>query len=441
MKQHAFLQQPELPFVEVIGSLTSKFSELWISLPNSSFPSSRVYSDGEQRENGEKFERLMSDAAIGTESQSDAEARIRGLRNRIRGLVLETAEGEERDQMKGMLSAFSDAGDEFVRRAREFDRTLSLEGIFQALRNLWIINSMQEAFGVPVCVTPSALAYSLLYTYTDNFLDDVNVSPESKRGFNDIFGQRLEGYDVPQDSRRISKVSALVGLIESEYPRRLFPGVYASLLAIHRAQQMSLLQRQTTPSGCGRDILTISVEKGGTSVVADAYVTKGWLAPAETDFAFGYGVFLQFIDDLQDVTEDMKGASETLFTHARSTGTLDRTTNQLVHYLRQILFAGTPLKGPKAEALTDLIHRGSLGLILESVALNAQMFNRDYLKAVERYSPIRFETIRSLHSKRSSLQHRFNHQARNLDRLKSRAANRPSDGMKELRALARASKR
>jgi hypothetical protein len=367
----------------------------------------KTYSEEQQRENELKSEDFLVDADPQSMRGNGVQKHISRLRDCVRDLVLKSVEHERREQIEEMLVAFSDAGDEFVTRAKAFDKDLEFDGIFQALRNLWIINSMQEAFELPICANPSGFAYSLLYTYSDNYLDSAAITQFEKQEFGNIFGLRLAGFDISKDSALISNVSSLVDIIEKEYPRALFPEVYLSLLAIHRAQQGSLLQRLGDPHREGLDILSVSVEKGGTSVVADAYLAKGRLTPAETEFAFGYGVFLQFIDDLQDVKEDFAGGSESLFTIAAKEGKLDSFTNRLLWYLREVLLSTSPLHGPRADGLTELILQGSVGLILESIALNPEMFSEEYVRTAELFSPLRFEGIRKMHQKRESIESRF----------------------------------
>ncbi len=392
---------------KVISNLTTKFSALWNCVSDAPCLIGRTYSEEQQRENGLKSEDLLLDADFQSKHGNGVQKHINRLRDCVRDLVLKSVEHERREQIEEMLVAFSDAGDEFVTRTREFDKDLQFDNIFQALRNLWIINSMQEAFELPIRANPSGFAYSLLYTYTDNYLDSAAITQYEKQEFGNIFGLRLAGFEVPKDSALVSNVSSLVDIIEKEYPRALFPEVYSSLLAIHRAQQGSLLQRRSDPHCEGPDILSVSVEKGGTSVVADAYLAKGRLTPAETEFAFGYGVFLQFIDDLQDVKEDFAGGSESLFTIAANEGKLDSFTNRLLWYLREVLFSASPLHGPRADGLTELILQGSVGLILESIARNPEMFSEEYVKTSEHFSPLKFEAIRKMHRKRESMELSF----------------------------------
>ena len=56
--------------------------------------------------------------------------------------------------------------------------------IFQAIRNVWIMNSIQILYNMEVKLTPSIFAYSMLYPYSDNYLDDANISVGEKVEFN-----------------------------------------------------------------------------------------------------------------------------------------------------------------------------------------------------------------------------------------------------------------
>ena len=51
------------------------------------------------------------------------------------------------------------------------------------------------------------------------------------------------------------------------------------------------------------EIIKISFKKGGLSVLTDAYLIKGTLSLDEIIGAFGLGIALQLIDDLQDVKQ------------------------------------------------------------------------------------------------------------------------------------------
>jgi hypothetical protein len=383
------------------------FAELWRDTPDTFKTWGDKYQLQQQQETEARVEEMVSSSLESDESSEEhALLQIQRVKSSVRNLVVRSLESKHREETEEMLEKFSDAGDSFVRQAREFDAGLSPDDIFQALRNLWIINSMQAAYDIPIRANRSGIAYSLLYPYTDNYLDDASVTNKEKRAFNQFLGRRLVGINVSAASKLTATVSRLVDMIEAEYPRLLYSGVYESLLAIHRAQEMSLLQHGRV-EGSGRPkILDISVRKGGTSVLADAYLSKGWLTLAEAEFAFGYGVFLQFIDDLQDVGADLSNGHQTLFTLAVSDGYLDGMANRLLRFVESTLSADNFLSTERTGALTELVTRSCRSLILESVALNSTLYSEQYLESVEPFSPIRFERIRALHKEMRERQKR-----------------------------------
>src|ERR1035441_385867 len=79
-----------------------------------------------------------------------------------------------------LTNSFFPVGTELARWTRSFDPTLSMEDTIQAARNAWIACGMQALLGRPMELTPSILAYSLLYPYSDNYLDDPLISTDRK---------------------------------------------------------------------------------------------------------------------------------------------------------------------------------------------------------------------------------------------------------------------
>jgi hypothetical protein len=72
--------------------------------------------------------------------------------------------GEHVDLLRNEFVPFAS---EFSHAARCFDAAISAPDIYQASRNAWTVT-----------------AYSLLYPYTDNYLDDPTVGQTSKQAFN-----------------------------------------------------------------------------------------------------------------------------------------------------------------------------------------------------------------------------------------------------------------
>ena len=110
---------------------------------------------------------------------------------------LETVFDFEPDQLAIILSdSFRNVSRDFFYKAREFGPELKPEDIYQGLRNVWIMNGIQLMLNLPVEITPSIFAYSMIYPYSDNLLDDPEISSEEKQAFSNRFNQRLHGIDV-----------------------------------------------------------------------------------------------------------------------------------------------------------------------------------------------------------------------------------------------------
>jgi len=283
----------------------------------------------------------------------------------------------------------------FAREAHASHPELDPEGLWQGLRNALIGNSLQILLDREIALRPGLFAYSMLYPLTDNLLDDPRVPAGGKRAFNERFGRRLAGRPVAASDRADAAVFALVGRIEEEFPRASFAGVYESLLAIHRAQGRSLLQ-QDEPRLADPEILAISCEKGGTSVLADLYLVSGRASASEERFAFGFGVFLQLLDDLQDVEPDLAAGHQTIFTRAARLGPLDEPAARLARFIDEVLDAADVIAGPAREDRKDLIRRNCRTLLVGAVSEQPARFTRRFRRAIERQWPLSLRAMRRL---------------------------------------------
>jgi hypothetical protein len=290
---------------------------------------------------------------------------------------------------------FFEASVAFTREARAVDPGLPPDGLWQALRNVWIGNTLQLLLDRPVTVNPGLFAYSMLYPLTDNLLDDPGLDGGRKREFNERFGRRLAGLPVTPVGAREDAVFRLVARIEEEFPRPRFADVHASLLAIHGGQVLSLTQQDDPEIPDGR-ILAISCEKGGSSVLADLYLVAGDATPSLERFAFGYGVFLQLLDDLQDVATDRAAGHQTLFTRAAQRGPLDEATARLARFIDRVLDDAEILAGPGAADRKDLVRRSCQNLLVGAIADQPRRFTRGLRRSVERQWPFSLAAIRRL---------------------------------------------
>lgn len=385
---------------DVVRNLTSKYVTMFLDA-SPGFPQfSRKFTSDEQLKTEGELEKFIDETTSRVErSKASGAARaaeVEKLKASVKVFVARFLCSSGNGTETGFLEDFSHVGDEFVRKARAFDQRLNLEDIHQALRNVWIINSLQVFLGKGVALTPSGFAYSLLYPYTDNYLDDPMVLPETKADFVEALGRRLAGQNVQAIIPALSNPFRLIEMIEGEYPRQDSPEVFGSLLAIHNAQVEALAQQQRSRSLGAPEILEMSVEKGGTSVLADAHVAAGVLQDRVQDFAFGFGVCLQLMDDLQDLEDDLHRGHQTLMTRISSEEDLDAITNRLINFTTSVIDSGNHSDSHQAQALLQLSHRSCVTLILEAVARASDRYTKDYLTALETYSPLRFSYLKLL---------------------------------------------
>jgi len=287
----------------------------------------------------------------------------------------------------------------FIDKAKEFDPRIAIEDLYQALRNAWIMNSLQTYLGLEVRYQDSIFAYSMIYPYMDNYLDDASLSLESKLRLVDKLKEWLEGQDLPYESSSEEKIFKLIKLIEGEYDRNRFPGVYQSLLAIFNAQLKSLIQQKGHILPFQVDILDLSFEKGGTSVLADGYLVAGTLKEKEADFCFGFGAFLQFADDIQDLAVDKENNHATIFSLPAGRYLLDNLANKLFHFISKVVDAKLDVQSPNEKTLKELILKNCSLLILEAIGKNRSYFSQKYGHDMDRFFPIPYAKLNKLRKK------------------------------------------
>lgn len=324
-------------------------------------------------------------------SREEVRAVQRRLGAAFRRLAAE-ALGFKEDQLDLLPSrAFSDASMAFVRGARAFDPGLGADDIYQAGRNAWTANGLQWLLGIPVEVTPSILAYSLLYPYTDNYLDDPEVAVAGKLSFNDRFRRRLAGELLMPVNAHEQVIFDLVAMIEGQYPRPGHPGVFESLLEIHRAQvrSLDLIRRDAAPGEV--DVLALSFHKGGTSVLADGWLVSSSLDARQRAYTYGHGIFAQLLDDMEDVGQDIHAGRLTLYSEPAGHSSLDALANRTFHFGRKIL---TGLDCFEVDGrVRDLIRNGADLFLIDAIARTDRYYTSSYLRDLEAHSPFRFSFL------------------------------------------------
>lgn len=274
----------------------------------------------------------------------------------------------------------------FIKRVKARWPDMDDLSVFQALRNVWIMNTIQIMTDMPIALTDAMFAYSMLYPLTDNFMDDASITPSEKQLFNAAFKKRLQGESVLPLSDNEADVFEMISLIEKQYPREHYPEVYDSLLGIHAAQCNSLKQQSCTLKPL--ELLHVTFDKGASSVVADGYLVLGKLSPSHIQFLVGYGIVLQLADDLQDLNEDTMMGHHTLFTDAHASTDRWLATSKLMFLSTYVLSHIPTHCDVIRQHLTRLLNRSMTVLILDAMFEQRQLFTRQMLQHVEKDQPI-----------------------------------------------------
>lgn len=287
------------------------------------------------------------------------------------------------------LQSFLEEMKRFQKGCREFDADISQEALFQAFRNYSVYAVFLILNGMPQHCHQAILAYSLLYPYTDNVLDDPGFSTHQKKSLNDLIYARLTGETaMPAPvSLQEEQVDRLLRMVEEYYPYSTHQTLYDSLLLIYDAQLDSLRQQNPAHRPSTGEILALSVYKGSTSVLADRCLMPLELSEAELPFYLGLGFFLQLCDDLQDIEEDLQNGSCTLFTSVSGKEERSLLVNRMFHYLEILFQENSSLFDGQKEAVSFL-QKNCHTLIISTVLSVPQYFCKNYVTKLEQYFPV-----------------------------------------------------
>ncbi|MCD4712365.1 MAG: class 1 isoprenoid biosynthesis enzyme [Clostridiales bacterium] len=276
--------------------------------------------------------------------------------------------------------------EEFVNRVKSGWPEMSDDNIFQALRNVWIMNLIQVIAEKPVELTDSMFAYSMLYPLTDNIMDHKNISKVQKIQFVERLEKRLKGEKIEPELQEEHDIYRMVELIESQYDRTIYPRVYESILEIHHAQFESLRQQYEEVETS--EMIHITFHKGAASVIADGFLVLGELNSKWIDFLCGYGIVLQLADDLQDTTEDEKNHHKTLFSSIENSDLFAYNTKKLIdlsHFTLKLM----PCESTWLKAqVTALLKRSMQFLISDAIYVHQTKYPKYFYKEYDKSHPI-----------------------------------------------------
>lgn len=285
--------------------------------------------------------------------------------------------------------SFEEEAMELARRIRRFDSELGFEEIGQALRNYLVYAVLAELNGLPQRCTNAIFGYSMLYPVTDNFIDAPTRSEEEKEHYNQVIADFLMCQEVQPVSDAEEKTVQLLKAVGEDYGDTA-EEAFAGLLLMLDAQRKSLIQSDKTAALTKEQILKISVYKGGMSVLLDRYFLSKPMTERDMHFYYGLGFLLQLCDDLQDIEQDTKAGSRTLFSSCQNKEEAAGTVNKAL-WFAQSLF--TYCDGEKEE-FKHFLQQNLYLLLLVSGAGSFRYMTGEWLLKAEECLPVSLDYLK-----------------------------------------------
>jgi len=104
------------------------------------------------------------------------------------------------------------------------------------------------------------------------------------------------------------------------------------------------------------------------------FLLRGQLDEEEMRFAFGYGAFLQLLDDLQDAESDRREGHQTIFNMGEKSDDFDGRLQKLISFIFKVNEAKVEDDETKG-LMKDVIRTCSLMMVMEVIGREPGMVN------------------------------------------------------------------
>ena len=389
-------QQPQWP--AMIQDLVQHYMVLWHASDTCLPWLGPAYSSGVQRSNGRHLDHFLAAVSAELKCAPQTESQLQAMWARIGLALMDVARatlGADERALETLLGCgFLEATTEFARMARRFDPTITSEDIYQAGRNVWTANFLQLLLGIPVRVTLAIFAYSMLYSYSDNYLDDPAISTATKLAFNARFGARLAGEPLAPRDRHEQISSDLVGIIEGQFrPRALPTGLREPPGDPPGArQEPAAIAPQSNPAADrrARDQL-----REGRCLGAGRWLLGGRFADRRAARMY---LWLRRTNPTHGRSGRSSGQPCQPVPHDLL---LDRRAAAAGHGhqphpapVRPIVMQLDGLGAADLGPFKDLIARSVNLLLIDAAGRSARLYSRHYLRELETHAPVRFAALR-----------------------------------------------
>lgn len=374
----------------LLGELAESVKDLWKSAADGKPDFLTVWSAEERKEAGDRISLRMDQLKEVFQSYPRpfwAVWQRRKWKSRVETMLREMLWKEPLLEMEKAMTgerfdAFLLETKAFLRMARDFDPDLKPEDMGQAVRNYMVYAIFLELNGKAQKCKPSIFGYSMLYPYTDNYIDSTERTEEEKEHYNRMIAGKIRG-EIPEIiSHHEKKTAELLAGIEADYARP--DEIFEGLLYMLEAQRESQKQTDGRLNLGEEDILDISVYKGGLSVLIDRYFADHPLTGRDLLFYYGFGFLLQLCDDLQDIAQDGQEGSRTVFSVCTSKEETVKKVNRLLNFTGRLF----ELCDTSPEQFRRFLFQNCCLLILFSAVGSREYMTEEWLSWAEARLPV-----------------------------------------------------
>jgi hypothetical protein len=194
--------------------------------------------------------------------------------------------------------------------------------------------------------TSSLCFICLAYIYVDHYFDDITIQKKNKKQFAEYCYKRLftqiEPYDV-----FTNKINKIMKMMEENYSKEKYLLTYNRLVYLYSIEMKSM-KIQTKISLSEHDFLQLTIEKGYSTLDTVLYLiyinNSEEIDQHKQNFFSLFGLYIQMVDDLVDLKNDIKHKNYTYLCKiylSKSLKTIDFYVNKInnlikimYHYLK-----------------------------------------------------------------------------------------------------------
>ncbi|RDY28848.1 hypothetical protein, partial [Lachnotalea glycerini] len=177
-------------------------------------------------------------------------------------LTHETIIGIHNYMDKQDLDALQSELMQFLCQTRSFAPELNFDGIGQAIRNYIVYAMFKQLNCQKAGFNQACFGYSMLYPFTDNYIDNPDITNQQKAEYNRVIRDKIQGKTICSKSIHTQKTCDLLRAIEDKYPRSSHKDIYDLLLMMLEAQEDSMQQQCMENTLTQSERLDISIYKG-----------------------------------------------------------------------------------------------------------------------------------------------------------------------------------